>query len=234
MTAQTPDVVILDRRPYRLHSLPLEQYFRRTKSRPELREIHTGNYRGYVARWEIFRKRLFLTGLFGAFWTVPEAQRQSLRPDPDAFEPASEWTRSLRLVDLFPDEAPLVPATWVTQRLVAAVGPRLVYDHFGFGGLHAAYRVINVVQGRVWRQRNFDGREWARRMGWIWPNDDWHKAHPMALTFPVERTSEADDEDEEPDNPIDWRAETDENLRFYEYAREQERLLRRPCGLSPR
>src|SRR6266849_4519538 len=184
MTAQTPEIIILNGKVFGLHTRPLEGYFRRIKWRPAFLGGHSGNWRGYVARWEVFGERLFLTGLFGMYWKIPSRLLGKLAPDPDPFEPARDGVKSLRLQDLFPDQAPLVVAEWVTERLVVATGPRLVYMHFGFGSLHATYRTIDVAEGRVQSIRNWEGREWAQETGRIWPDDEWYENHPQALVWP--------------------------------------------------
>jgi hypothetical protein len=149
MTAQTPDIIVMNGTAFELHTTPLESYFKRIEWRPSFLRRHTGNWRGYVARWEVFGERLFLTGLFGFGWMVPPNLLGKVAPDPDPFEPARDGVKSLRLPDLFPNQAPLVFAEWVTERLVVPTGPRLVYMHHGFGSLHATYRSIDVGDGRV-------------------------------------------------------------------------------------
>src|ERR1700730_13008100 len=89
MTAQLPEIIILDGKVFGLHSRPLDSYFRRIKWWPELGR-DSGNWRGYVGRWEVFGDRLFLTGLFGKHWKVPRRLRGKLPPDPDPFEPAQD------------------------------------------------------------------------------------------------------------------------------------------------
>jgi hypothetical protein len=231
MTAQAPEIIILDGKAFGLYSTPLENYFKRIKWRPKFTFSSTANYRGYVARWEIFGKRLFLTGLFGNGWIIPNHLYGKLAPDP--FEPASDdGVKSLRLVDLFPDQAPLVPAKWVTQRLVVPTGPRLVYKHFGFGSLHASYRLIHVVQGRVRWQRNLSGREWARRSGQFWPDEEWYAANDQA-SVPALIWPEPESQDD--DEPLpDWRTVEDGLSRRLCYAATQIAALEQPCGLIPK
>jgi hypothetical protein len=229
MTAQIADIMILDGMAFQLHTTPLEEYFGRIKWRPACRRS-TANRRGYVARWELFGDRLFLTGLFGMSWIVPPHLVGKLSPDPDPFEPAQDGVKSLRLQDIFPDQAPLVPAEWVTERLVVATGPRLVYMHFGFGSLHATYRTIDVADGRVRSIRNWEGREWAQETGRFWPDDEWYKNNPQALVWP-ERKAERNETEEEDD--LDWRKEDDPSLRWLTYHAAQIEALRKPCGQTP-
>src|ERR1700694_3607128 len=99
MTAQTADIIILNGEAFKLHTTPLEGYFERIEWRPLCRRS-TAHWRGYVARWEVFGERLFLTGLFGMNWIVPPHLLAKLPPDPDPFEPAEDGVKYLRLQDL--------------------------------------------------------------------------------------------------------------------------------------
>jgi hypothetical protein len=229
MTAQIADIMILDGEAFQLHTTPLEGYFERIKWRPACMRS-TFNYRGYVTRWELFGDRLFLTGLFGMSWIVPPHLVGKLAPDPDPYEPAQDGVKSLRLQDLFPDKAPLVFAEWVTERLVVATGPRLVYMHFGFGSLHATYRTIDVAEGQVRSTRNWGGREWAQETGRFWPDDEWYNNNPQALVWPERKAgrNEAEEEDD-----LDWRKEDDPSLRWLTYHAAQIEALRKPCGQTP-
>ena len=98
----------------------------------------------------------------------------------------------------------------MTERLVVPTGPRLVYMHHDFGSLHATYRTIDVMEGRVRSIRDWDGREWAQENGRVWPDDEWYKKNPQALVWP-EQNPERDEV--KPDNSvINWRAAKDPNL----------------------
>jgi hypothetical protein len=226
MTAQVADIMILDGEAFRLHTTPLEGYFERIEWRPSFCRRCTANRRGYVARWELFGELLFLTGLFGMDWIVPPHLVAKLPPDPDPFEPEDDGVKSLRLPNLFPDQAPLVFAEWVTERLVVPTGPQLVYVHAGFGSLHATYRTIDVVEGCERSSRNWDGREWARETGRFWPDDEWHKNHPQALVWPERKKVEAEDD-------LDWRNEDSLPDRRLSYHAAQIEALRKPCGQTP-
>lgn len=227
MTAQVRDIIIIEGQAFELNATPLEAYFDRIGWRAEFSSLSSANWRGYVARWEVHGKRLFLTGLFGANWIIPPHLAGKVGPDPDPFEPAGAGEKSLRLVDLFPAEAPLVFANWVTQSLVIPTGPQLVYKHFGFENLHASYRRITVVQGRMRGIRNFEGREWARKTGRLWPDDDWYAEHPLALVW-----SEAEAQEDDGELP-DWRSEKKLWYRHLLYETAQVEALRKPCGALP-
>jgi hypothetical protein len=229
VTAKIADIMILDGEALELHTTPLEGYFERIKWRPACR-ISTANRRGYVARWEIFGERLFLTGLFGMNWIIPKHLFGKLAPDLDPYEPAQDGVKSLRLQDIFPDQAPLVFAEWVTERLVVATGPRLIYVHFGFGSLHATYRTVDVAAGRVRSIRNWDGREWAQETDRIWPDDEWYKSHPQALVWPERNEGRKEVETKELDH---WRNVDYLPRRRMRYQYFQIEALRKPCGQAP-
>jgi hypothetical protein len=254
MTGQIPDIIILDGEVFPLYATPLYDYFQRIDWRPSFLSRISDNLRGYVARWEVFDKRLFLTGLFGLNWIVPSDLLGKLAPDPDpyepgqantkslrradstsliasAFEPRPGHTKSLRLEDLFPEQAPLVVADWVTGELVVPTGPRLVYVHMGFGSLHASYRLLEVVKGRVVAVEDLDGREWARRNERFWPDDKWYKEHPQALIWPEPKRKQKQAKTK--DKPEDWRKKRDSVRRLMAYRHAQIDALRRPCGHTP-
>jgi hypothetical protein len=71
MTTQIPDIIFLNAKPFRLYSTPLEGYLERSDPRPVFNASSTANWRGYIARWEVFDNRLFLTGLCGTGRIVP-------------------------------------------------------------------------------------------------------------------------------------------------------------------
>ena len=67
-TAQAPDILIYDGQVFDLYSNPLESLYANEKERPDFRldakgSISTGNWRGYVAIWEIAGDKLYLGGL---------------------------------------------------------------------------------------------------------------------------------------------------------------------------
>lgn len=223
----------------------------------------TSNYRGYIGRWEVIDRRLFLTGLVGPQWMIPERLIGDLPADPDPYRPETAGCKTLRLNDLFPGSAPLVPASWVTGRLVIATGPMEVYCHRGFDSLYQSYRLLYVVQGRIASERRMSGRDWARRNGMFWPEVDWfernERSSPGMLVFPAPesaaarelaaRRAQEDDDDTRSlrsaaeDDAREWiRLEADlyhwsdvadPSVRYMYYMADQERRLERGCGVTP-
>jgi hypothetical protein len=231
MTAQGPDIIILDGKVFHLHSTPLRHYFERLSSPPVFLGRYSGNWRGHVARWEIFGNRLFLTGLFGMRWDVPPQLLDTLAPDPDPFEPEEDGVRSMRLPDLFPDQAPLVFAEWVTERLVVPAGPLLIYVHAGFGSLHSTYRTIDIAQGRVGAIRDWTAREWAQETGRDWLIEQLDQQERKALT--CNKRQLAREEPGTSPDVNDWRNQSSRLLRWLWYEDAQRHAMHKPCGQRP-
>jgi hypothetical protein len=231
MTAQTPDIIVLDGRVFDLHTTPLEGYFKRIQWRPTVRWRHSGNRRGYVARWEVFEDRLFLTGLFGFEWEVPPHLVDKVGPDPDPFEPAQRGVKSLRLPDLFPDQAPLVFTDWVTERLAVPTGPVIRRVAGRFVSFHATYRTLEVAEGRVRSFRDWNAIEWARELRWTWIVDELEKSCSPA---PTSSQEDGDPRAAQPNDEIgDWRRQSDPILRALGYELDQIEALKKPCGQRP-
>jgi hypothetical protein len=226
MTAQIPDIIILDGKVFDLYATPLEGYFERIGQRPFLRWWSTAHRRGYVARWEVFEQRLFLTGLFGMMWVVPPHLVGKVAPDPDPFDPQEDGVKSLRLPDLFQDQAPLVFAEWVNERLVVPTGPQLVCVNADFQSLHASYRTLDIVKGCVQSSREWDGRDWAREIGVDWLLDRLSKEEADP------ELNAATDEGKE-EELKDWRDADRSIERRYLYQLAQIDALRKPCGKTP-
>jgi hypothetical protein len=226
--AEALDTIILDGKAFVLDETPLEGYFRRIDWRPTFIRRGPGPLRGYMARWEVFGERLFLTGLFGMSWIFPSHLIGKLAPDPDPFEPAQDGLKSLRLRDLFPDQAPLVFADWVTERLIVPMGPVLFFGSPSFGSFHATHRTIDVVEGRLRSFRDWNALEWARETRCNWLIDEFRKNEPQ-LVVSAEQNSDPDEVDAGDDSG-DWRNEADPLLRRLMYGRAQEQALRMPCG----
>lgn len=221
MTAQASEIIVLDEKMYALLTTPLEPFFEKLPWRPEFESWSTGNYRGYVGRWEIFGAKLYLTGLVGTNWVIPAHLTNQLAIDADPYEPQFSGTKTLRLGDLFPAEGPAVPATWFTGLLTVATGPLFVYVHAGFASLYERYRVINVVNGRVRQVRDWEGAAWAKRNDRWWPDDRW-------LADNLDDPAAEDGNEPLPD----WRTESG-FLRSHAYEAAQIEALWRPSGATP-
>jgi hypothetical protein len=215
MTTQIPDTIFLNAKAFRLHSYPLEVYIEGSDPRPIFSASSSANWRGYVARWEIFDNRLFLTGLFGMGRMVPSHLIRELPRTP--FRRAGDGPAPLlQLADLFPEEAPLVFAEWVTQLLIVPTGPRLCHGRDCFGPAHSAYCAIDVAQGRVRSYRDWNAHQWAQEKGHQWYIDEVNMNDPLTLV-PPEYKQGIDERALRPRSSLDrWIG-----------------ALRKPCGQMP-
>jgi hypothetical protein len=220
MTTQITDTIILNGEVSKLHSeSPFAAYCRRINWKPSFIWMGTNNFRGYVARWEVFGERLFLTGLYGRDWVLPPHLVGKL-PDPALFRQPNGM-KCLQLPDIFPDQSPLVFADWVTQRLDVPTGRALVHFYGAFGTWHETYRTLDVVEGRISAIRDWNGPDWAKHVGYVWPPEPKQTADDEA---------EADDRDFGLPNQLSGE---DDCPDWYRYELAQIDALREPCGLRP-
>ncbi len=172
MTAQVPDVLMLDGQLHKLFTNPLDRM--PDDRRRGFRSRNTANWRGYVALWEIDGGWLRLKDIDGEIC--------ELRPDPGA--PRAKCGamhhgpcrfRAARMED-FSDEdgAPLL-ADWFSGELMSPQGKMLSYRHMGYASSFERYLLIEVERGQVLGQRMVkgDGRpppvpeselNWRRRL----------------------------------------------------------------------
>jgi hypothetical protein len=133
MTAQTPEILMFDNRPYTLKSIPLDPYLKSSGlefPQSALVRSSTANYRGYVGCWEVLKDDLYLIGLFD--------------PDGQAFDKSVlGW------------ELP-VKATWFSGRLDVDQGDLLSYAHAGWGSVWSKRIRLYFENGRFKRRVRVD------------------------------------------------------------------------------
>ncbi len=137
-TAQSSDWMIYEGKFFRIADDPLDTFPWLGDKRPRF-EIapgvsSTGNYRGYLALWEIRGGRLFLAGL-DSFAEKPESEKRKFDPDD---EKTWEWSPSddkerADLRKIFPSRFKdgRVFADWFTGTIRIPDGKILKYIHFG-------------------------------------------------------------------------------------------------------
>ncbi len=139
-TGQTADKIVYKGVERDLFTNPLESFY---ATDPERRPnfmiapltSSTGNWRGYIATWEISEGKLFLTKLDS--WICNNNVKESCEP--------------ARLSDLFPKEmiGEKVPADWFTGDLRVPDGKQLLYVHQGYGSIFERDLVFKVKSGIV-------------------------------------------------------------------------------------
>jgi hypothetical protein len=109
---------------YGLAAMPLEEYFNANSSRrPGFTGFNTGCMRGYLARWEVRDKKLYLVGMDMVLHT--DATFESV----------------------FPDARDGMFADWVSGDLVCPYGKMLRYDYAGFTSVREHELILSFEKG---------------------------------------------------------------------------------------
>jgi hypothetical protein len=146
-SGQEPDVVFYKGVQHYLFSNPLESYYEAQKiKRPDFMiepfTTRTGNWRGYVATWEITDGKLYLTKVNS--WLCPG----------ETDKPCHQTT----LRELFPGKVSKakVLADWFTGELRVPDGKLLQYVHMGYGSTYQRDMIFKVDNGIVSEPETID------------------------------------------------------------------------------
>jgi hypothetical protein len=147
MTAQMPDLIVIDGVDHSLFSEPLEAYYQPDK-RPNFIPQNTANWRGYLASWEVRDGRLYLTKIVGQACSVKEAMDCPLLR-----------RSNVRLNDLFPDarKGPVF-AGWFSGTLRVPTGALMRYRHMSYDSLYEFDLLVVVEKGVVVSTSTRDNR----------------------------------------------------------------------------
>lgn len=138
-TSQDPDVLIYKGQTYQLFANPLEPFFKSAKERPKFfvrpGTVTSGNWRGYVATWEIEDGFLYLVKIDS--WICRKA--------------ASSGCRKANLNSLFGTKyrGGKVRADWFSGELRMPDGNQIQYVHMGYGSIYEREIVLRVESGKV-------------------------------------------------------------------------------------
>lgn len=149
-TAQAPDVLIMDGEPQSLDTNPLAPYLRaHPDALPRSEYSSSGNWRGYVATWEVTGGRLLLRKIDVAF------------PNPAPRE--DDYSPLIRNVidEVFPGEKEVV-ATWYSGTLIIPSGKMLEYVHMGYGSTFEHYTLVTVSEGSVIKSLDLDAEQFKQ------------------------------------------------------------------------
>jgi len=134
MTAQKRDSILYKGRQYSLATEPLRPYLEAMNiSYPG---TSTGNYRGYIASWEVRDEKLYLIELM-----IP-----GFKPEMDREE------------DLFPGEERTF-AEWYTGKLRIPHGELLEYVHHVYASLYEKELFLRFLHGKLIGESEIDNRK---------------------------------------------------------------------------
>lgn len=146
-TSQDPDVLILDGKTYDLYANPLESYYGEGW-RPAFwfapNTVNSGNWRGYVATWEIINDSLYLTKINSWFCNKRIRTRSGCR--------------RVTLRDLFGVKVVngRVAATWSYDELRVPDGKEIEYVHMGYGSVYERDIIFGVDAGKILKREVID------------------------------------------------------------------------------
>ncbi len=133
-TAQAPDYLLYNGERHRLHVNPLEVLFLENKElRPKTEVISSGNWRGYIATFEISEGSLLVNDI-----TIS-------KPDPNK---ERGYIRESVLPTAFPNMSDR-KMDWFSGLLVAPLGERTGYVHLAYASQYEKYLLIRIQDGTV-------------------------------------------------------------------------------------
>lgn len=122
-----------------LFANPLETFFKNEKDRPKFfirpGAVSSGNWRGYVATWEIEDGFLYLVKIDS--WICRK--------------PTASGCRKVNLKSLFGRKyrGGRVRADWFSGELRMPDGSQIQYVHLGYGSIYEREITLNVMSGKV-------------------------------------------------------------------------------------
>ncbi len=146
-TSQDPDVLIYNGKTYDLYSNPLSSYYGEDWQPAFWVAPNTqssGNWRGYVATWEILNGKLYLTKIDSWFCN------RRIR--------TKSGCRRVTLHDLFGAKVTdgRVAATWFSDELRVPDGKELEYVHMGYGSIYERDIIFDVDAGKITKREVID------------------------------------------------------------------------------
>lgn len=131
MTAQTPEILIIDGVRHAMRSQPLDEYFQLIGQRPSFSWPNTACFRGYIGTWSIIDDRLYLVDFEG--W----------RPD----------RSKMALTDLFPQHSGIIFADWFSGKVEIPTGKLLQYIHLGYASTYEKDIILKFHKGVLLSRR---------------------------------------------------------------------------------
>lgn len=134
MTAQIRDSILYEGQQYSLVTEPLRPYLEALGV--SYSGTSTGNYRGYIASWEVRNNKLYLTELKIPGFT-PEMDKEG---------------------DLFPDDERTF-AEWYTGKLRIPHGELLEYVHQAYASIYEKELILRLLNGKLIGESEKDNRK---------------------------------------------------------------------------
>jgi hypothetical protein len=133
MTAQSPDIINIDGERCNLLTNPLEAYREMYRRDMVFFQVELGSacWRGYVAEWKIYERKLFLLKVNGevAYRGVQSGPRSELEKLRGTNFDLLKYKVPATLSELFGPVEEHVPATWYTGELRIPQGEMTEYVH---------------------------------------------------------------------------------------------------------
>ncbi len=144
-TAQQPDILIYMEKKHSIYTNPLEVYFKTyPDKRPKTSIISTGNWRGYVATFEIIDSTLFLRDIE----VVGGDGKNGLR------------TRSA-MDEVFPGQK-AIALEWFNGLLTLPYGQLIHYVHMGYSSAYENYTILEIRHGTLTKTKDFKHEDYIR------------------------------------------------------------------------
>jgi hypothetical protein len=144
-TAQQPDILIYQGKNYRLYTNPLDQYFSKyPDKKPKTSIISSGNWRGYVAIFEIIDSTLFLRDIE----VEDNDGKNGLR-------------KRSAMDEVFPGQK-IVVLDWFNGLLTSPYGQLLKYVHMGYSSAYENYLILEIRQGQLTKSKDFKYEDYIK------------------------------------------------------------------------
>jgi hypothetical protein len=142
-TGQEPDILIMAGQKFKLFSNPLEAYFAEfPEKRPKSSVHNTGNWRGYVAYWEIKNNKLILTDITIDISTYDDKGQH-------------RFSDKSVLRNVFPGNDGIV-ADWYRGNLIIPLGAIRERVLMGYGSLYEKYTILKIINGKLALVKNMN------------------------------------------------------------------------------
>lgn len=148
-TAQYPDKIIYNGKVLKLHSNPLETYFKKNPDkRPKGGIMSTALWRGYVATFEVKDNQLFLKDIEIEYRDTTSKESYTYK-----------WRSVIN--EVFPDKKK-IKIDWLTGLLVIPHGELVDYVHMGYGSTYENYILLEIDKGDLKKEKHFKYKEYER------------------------------------------------------------------------